>query len=133
MITLVCGGRDWSDRAAIYAPLLSIQRRPSTSRFRLIHGGARGADAIAASIVADWDWDIIEFRADWECYGKAAGPRRNQTMLKVGRPHLVLAFWDGKSRGTLDMISRATRAGVPVRIFPSTPTPGAMGREEPHG
>jgi hypothetical protein len=61
---------------------------------------------------------VAVFPADWETHGRAAGPIRNQAMLDEGKPYLVIAFWDGKSKGTLDMISRATRAGVPVKIVP---------------
>ena len=56
--------------------------------------------------------------ADWKKHGRAAGPIRNQQMLDEGKADVVVALWDGKSRGTLDMIQRATEAGVPVRILP---------------
>jgi hypothetical protein len=52
------------------------------------------------------------FPADWEKYGKAAGPIRNQQILVEGKPDLVVAFQGG--RGTANMVSRAQQAGVPV-------------------
>lgn len=43
-----------------------------------------------------------------------AGFIRNQQMLDEGKPDAILACWDGRSRGTLDMMNRARRAKVPV-------------------
>lgn len=56
------------------------------------------------------------FYADWDIHGKAAGPIRNREM--VAEAHVLLAFWDGKSRGTLSAIREAVKAGVDVRIYP---------------
>ena len=55
--------------------------------------------------------------ADWDRHGKGAGPIRNRAMAKSGADR-CLAFWDGESRGTLDMITVATKHGIPVRIVP---------------
>ena len=53
-----------------------------------------------------------KFKADWETFGKAAGPIRNQEMLVLSMPELVVAFPGG--RGTEDMIKRSKKAGVEV-------------------
>lgn len=83
----------------------------------LIHGGCPGPDIWAARFVVDHDWcPHLQFKADWKRWGKAAGFMRNQQMLDEGKPDLVIAFWDGYSRGTLHMIQLATRAGVPVDV-----------------
>jgi hypothetical protein len=58
---------------------------------------------------------VIEFPADWDTHGKAAGFMRNQ--LIVDNCDKVTAFWDGKSKGTLDTITRAVKAGKTVVIF----------------
>jgi hypothetical protein len=50
--------------------------------------------------------------ADWFSHGKAAGPIRNQEMLAMEAPALVVAFPGG--RGTADMVRRARKAGVDV-------------------
>ncbi len=47
---------------------------------------------------------------------KAAGPRRNQ--LIVARCTDVIAFWDGKSPGTLDTIRKAMKAGKSCAVYP---------------
>lgn len=55
----------------------------------------------------------LNYPADWEKHGRAAGPIRNEKMLIVGTPDMVLAFPGG--RGTADMIRKAEAAGLPVR------------------
>lgn len=106
MKLLVCGGRDYADRARVYATLDKLC--PS----EVIQGGARGADRLAL----DWANSRLirsqTFTADWERHGKGAGPIRNQTMIDQGRPDAVLAFPGG--RGTADMVRRARAAGVRV-------------------
>ena len=54
--------------------------------------------------------------SNWDVDGRAAGPIRNNIMLK-GADRLV-AFWNGKSKGTLDAIKQATKLGLPVFIVP---------------
>lgn len=118
MIILACGCRDWTDARAIGRELERIEVQEPVHEFRLIHGKSRGADVLAWAEARALGWIVEGYAADWLARGKAAGPIRNQRMLDEGKPDLVLAFWDGKSTGTLDMIKRATQAGVPVRIVP---------------
>ncbi len=59
--------------------------------------------------------DMI-FKADWDAHGKAAGPIRNKTM--IDKADGLIAFWDGKSRGTKNCIECATDKGIPVLIIP---------------
>lgn len=111
MKVLVCGGRDYKDKDHVFSALDELKQSLSG----LISGGAPGADTFA------WDWawangfHCERFMADWKKHGRAAGPIRNQTMLDVGRPDLVLAFPGG--RGTFDMVNKAKAAGVSVRIL----------------
>jgi hypothetical protein len=57
------------------------------------------------------------FHAEWDDYGKAAGPVRNSKMLKAAGPESYLvAFWDGSSPGTQDAINKAKRLLKPNRI-----------------
>ena len=110
---LVCGDREWTDLAPITRELKRC--RPAV----VIHGGARGADTLAGTAARILKMQVEVFPADWERYGKAAGPMRNQQMLDEGKPDLVLAFHEHleKSKGTKDMIRRAEKAGVPFEIW----------------
>ena len=58
----------------------------------------------------------IVVEADWDTHGKAAGPIRNEKMLRDYTPQGVVAFPGG--RGTAHMVSIAKKAGVPVIVVP---------------
>jgi len=91
----------------------SLSLRDVLSRFVLINGGARGADALAKEWGERKPGVIVDtYYADWKKHGKAAGPIRNAQMLKEGQPNAVVAFPGGK--GTTHMIQIAEKAGVPV-------------------
>ena len=61
------------------------------------------------------------FEAYWDEYGKSAGPIRNRQMLNyaLGAEAIVVAFWDGKSRGTANMINIAKRSNAEVHVITS--------------
>lgn len=108
---IVCGSRHWNDPAPIEAALKAL---PPHSV--VLHGACpTGADALADLLATRRKIRIERFEADWERYGKCAGPLRNAAMLAAGAD-LVLAFWDGASRGTANMIGIARAAGVEVRV-----------------
>ena len=112
---LVCGSRTWTDYEAILEELAFSAEWGDT----IMSGVAPGADAMAIQAAKEiGGMKYVEFPADWKKHGRAAGPIRNQQMLDEGKPDMVIAFWDGESRGTLDMIGRAVRAGYEVRIIP---------------
>ena len=59
------------------------------------------------------------FKPEWKRYGRAAGPIRNKEMLKYAEEEtpIVVAFWDGTSRGTKNMISVAQNDGAEVHVI----------------
>jgi hypothetical protein len=107
---LVCGGRDFTDRDRVFVALDRIVAFHPVAL--LIQGGARGADKLAGEWAARQGIPVEEFPAQWDLYGRAAGPIRNAQMLRESHPDVVVAF-PGKG-GTADMVKRATAAGVPV-------------------
>jgi hypothetical protein len=112
---LVCGGRTYGDkpyqRRKIYQTLDAYRDRIVISV--LIEGECQtGADFHAKKWAERNDIQVLPFKADWDAYGRAAGPRRNQQMLEEGLPDRVLAFPGGP--GTRDMVERAETAGVHV-------------------
>ena len=73
------------------------------SDIHIIHGGARGADSLAARYAKEKQLQVKVFKADWELYGKSAGFRRNVEMhdfLKTKEDRMCICFWDGESHGT---------------------------------
>ena len=130
MIVLVCGGRDFDDMVLVHDTLDELARTQVVTG--IIHGGATGADHHAGIWAHTRRRGETVFRADWQTHGRKAGPLRNQELLDVGKPALVVAFPGG--RGTADMVRRAEKAGVRVmkiddRSVRSNGTPD----EEKHG
>ena len=109
---LVCGSRHYCNYRKIFTRLASMDIS------LVIAGGARGADTLAVRAAKECGVAYVEYRADWERYGKKAGPIRNQKMLDLGKPDFVLAFHDDieSSKGTKDMVSRVKKAGIPFEV-----------------
>ena len=109
MRVLVCGGRDYDDRATMQRELIGL---PLDSV--IVHGDAHGADRLAADIAPELSHGYITeaHPADWKKHGRAAGPIRNQERLDSGID-FVIACPGG--RGTADMVRRARKAGIEVR------------------
>lgn len=113
MRVLICGGRDWKDRGAIFNYLKQFPRDTT-----VIEGGQKGADTLARYAGFDLGFDVITFWANWRRWRNAAGPRRNGRMLREGKPDRIGAFPTAQSKGTYDMIERAENAGIPVDVWP---------------
>jgi predicted Rossmann-fold nucleotide-binding protein len=108
MKILVCGGRDFTNKKALYEALDVGSQ--GAEEVLIIHGGAKGADSLAQQWADEKGWPCQYFPADWDKNGTAAGPMRNQKMLDVGKPDLVVAFPGG--RGTTDMKKRTLKMNM---------------------
>lgn len=108
MKVLICGGRNYND----YETLEKILDSYPIST--IICGGASGADTMAEFYGRMKDNVKVEvYQADWEKYGKSAGPRRNRKMLDDNPDvELVIAFPGG--RGTHNMIDYAASKNIKV-------------------
>lgn len=127
MKVLVCGGRDYSDKAKVFEVLDYIDQNRSKIRL-VIHGAATGADALGKEWAKDrgveddpypalWDWleapnAVIKRSKAGKLYNANAGPDRNAKMLALGKPDAVVAFPGGS--GTANMIEKARQACVRV-------------------
>lgn len=110
MRALVCGDRNWTNRARLDW-VLGIMNVTA-----VIEGEAKGADTMAREWADAHQTLVHPFPADWAKYGKSAGPVRNREMLSIGKPERVIAFHNDikNSKGTANMIEQAKRSGVPV-------------------
>lgn len=126
MRILVCGDRNYTDWAAFEEELREwLIEEPhcwincaKPSEITIIEGGARGVDTLAKEFAIKYGMAVKEYPADWDKYGKAAGPIRNKQMLDEGKPDLVIAFLNSQhSRGTKNMIEQATKAGIEVKVI----------------
>lgn len=121
MKILVCGGRDFQDREKIHEILKEyLYLKPDLT---IIQGGQVttdwktgrkwGADYLAKKWAEANDVSVLEFKANWNKYGKPAGMIRNQQMLDEGNPDIVIAFKGGN--GTADMVKRSKAQDKEVR------------------
>ncbi len=83
-------------------------------RIIILSGGCKGADLLGERFALENGFDIERYPAEWEKYGKSAGPRRNQKMAQIC--DYVICFWDGKSSGTQSMLNFAKLYNKPLRI-----------------
>lgn len=125
MRVLVCGSRGWRAYLPIRDRLFELP-----PRCEVLHGAAEGADLIAASTAFMMGHDVRAFPAKWKKLGKRAGIIRNLEMLDQD-PDLVLAFWDGKSRGTLHTITEARKRGIPVEVHGGAEAEGRAPQSKP--
>lgn len=110
----IVGGRDFPDLAQVQLFVQRLaQRRPDVV---IISGGARGVDTVAAAEARLLGLTVREYLPDYETYGKAAPFKRNTDI--VNDADVLVAFWDGVSRGTADSVQKAKDRGIRVQVFP---------------
>jgi hypothetical protein len=105
---LVCGDRHYTDYSTIFEYLRSF------SDITVISGGCRGADTLVVMVAKELGFTYRVYSANWAKYGKRAGIIRNQLMIDMEKPVLVIAFHDNidASKGTADMLKRARYSGI---------------------
>lgn len=112
---IIAGSRDFHDYAFVERVLMTyLGRFIGKVEILIITGGARGVDALGARFARAHNLQLKVVPADWDAYGPSAGPRRNEQMARMAG--FLIAFWDGKSRGTRNMIQTAYRFGLRVKV-----------------
>jgi predicted Rossmann fold nucleotide-binding protein DprA/Smf involved in DNA uptake len=86
----------------------------------VVSGGARGADTLGERYARERGLQCLVMKADWDVLGKRAGYVRNRDMAIVS--DMLIAFWDGKSKGTKHMIDLALEKGLKVFVYPTVRT-----------
>lgn len=114
MRIIVAGGRDFGDYSLMQMKLDKILSRLDRNDITIISGGCKGADSIAETYAIFSGIKFVKFPANWDKHGKSAGPIRNKKMAEQADG--LVAFWDGKSRGTKNMIDEARKAGLKIRV-----------------
>lgn len=113
---LVAGSRSWTDSRTIRDVLEPYRGRGAV----LVHGDSRGADKIAAAIWSRWNEQVEPHPADWDRWGKTAGPRRTTEMVAQGA-NVCLTFTVDGSRDTEHALALARNASIPVQEFTQHP------------
>jgi len=112
MVIAVVGSRSFNNRELAFR---TLDKYIGNRGHSIITGGAHGADAIAEEWAKSRGVQVQVLPAEWEKYGRSAGPRRNTEIVK--RCQAVIAFWDGKSPGTRDSIRKAQAQGKRVIVI----------------
>ena len=107
---IIAGGRDFINRGVLERVL---QRY--TDIDTVISGCAQGADTLGAEWAAKNHIPLQTFPAYWNIYGKSAGFIRNAEMGE--HADALIAFWDGKSKGTAHMIQTMRRNGKTYDVY----------------
>jgi len=81
----------------------------------IVSGGADGIDTLAQRYAQEHGLLLKEFLPEYSRYGKSAAYIRNTEIVKYA--HMVLAFWDGKSKGTADTVIKCYQLNKLVEIF----------------
>lgn len=108
MKLIIAGGRDFDNEELMLKSLNWYQIT------EVVCGKAKGADSLGEKLANKFQIPVVAFPADWEKNGKAAGPIRNVEMGNYA--DALIAFWDGKSKGTKHMIDYMKKLGKPVKV-----------------
>ena len=110
MKTIIAGSRNIENANAVQEAIME-------SKFAItevVSGGAVGIDQLGEDWARRNNVRMTRFMPEWTTYGKAAGIIRNGQMAKYA--DALIAVWDGKSRGTKNMIDEAKKLGLKVYV-----------------
>ena len=113
---IIAGGRDFADYEELecFVSLVLTVHYLDGHDVEIVSGGARGADRLGEKYAKEMNLPVKVFPADWGTHGKSAGYLRNKTMAEYA--DVLIAFWDGESRGTKHMIDLANKAKLAVHV-----------------
>lgn len=124
---IIAGSRDFADYSTLsniaehILRLYVYKKGFEPEDIEIISGGAKGADILGERYGYVYGYKTKRFPANWDLYGKSAGYIRNKEMAKYASYKkgygALIAFWDGKSKGTKNMISIAKEYGLKVFIY----------------
>lgn len=112
MKVCIAGSRDFCD----YDSLCKVMKRAfGDKQIIIISGHAKGADELGERFANENNLLLDIYPADWRLYRNRAGAIRNAEMAQVS--DCLVAFWDGESRGTKNMIKNMKKLKKPVLIY----------------
>lgn len=122
---IIAGSRDFDDFPKLMNSCIDIlfkitKQYNDLDKIRIVSGAARGADRLGEQYAKVAGYEVSRFVPDWDGLGKRAGYVRNAEMAKYavadGSYGVLIAFWDGKSKGTKHMIDLAEKNDLEVHI-----------------
>lgn len=118
---IIAGGRDFTDGTLLERTADKILN-PLAKEYKItiVSGKAKGADTKGEQYGRKRGYHIAEYPADWNTHGKRAGYLRNKEMAVFASADdaygILIAFWDGVSRGTKLMIDLAKEYGLEIHV-----------------
>lgn len=112
MKVIIAGGRDFNDYNTLRDYCDAILANQTD--VEIVSGNATGADALGERYAKERGYKVSLYPAKWEQHGKKAGILRNTVMASFS--DALIAFWDGRSKGTAHMIDIAKEKNLKVRI-----------------
>lgn len=122
MRVIIAGGRDFQNYNLLEDSVFDIIDQNLDlihSPVEIVCGKAKGADTLGELLALTYNLKLAYFPADWDKLGKRAGYIRNKEMALYAKEDYgtLIAFWDGKSKGTKHMIDLATKEGLKIYII----------------
>lgn len=111
---IIAGCRDFDDYELLKEKCDDFLQDEKKEDVIIISGHASGADALGERYAQERGFQLETYPADWKAHGRAAGSIRNARMASAA--NALIAFWDGKSRGTKNMIETATKHNLKVAV-----------------
>jgi ABC-type sugar transport system substrate-binding protein len=113
---IITGSRTWTCRTLAHRVIARMVARHG--KVTVLVGDASGVDTAFADAASEAGCKVLLFSADWEKYGKGAGPRRNAEMVAAGADFAIAVHKSlARSRGTKDAVRRCLAAGIPVWLI----------------
>lgn len=113
---IIAGGRNFNDYPFLRDKCnILLSQKMNTHNVIIISGTCRGADLLGEQYARENNLPVYRYPANWKEYGKTAGYLRNRKMAEEA--DALVAFWDGKSRGTANMITLARGRQLQIRII----------------
>ena len=122
---IIAGSRDFTDYEKLKRETDNILQKHvflkglfNDCKIEIVCGMARGADLLGKRYAEEKGYLVKCFPAKWDLYGKCAGYMRNEDMAQYASAKkgygALIAFWDGKSKGTKHMVDLANEYGLKV-------------------
>ncbi len=114
MYIAIVGSRSFSDYELFTEKMIELLVVNTIMPTKIISGGAKGVDTLAEQFAEQFNIPTEIIKPDWTL-GRGAGMIRNSEIIK--NANVVVAFWDGKSKGTADSINKAKRGNKILYII----------------
>ena len=112
MKIIIAGSRNFNDYQKLHKFCDNILQ--DQTNIEIVSGTYKGADQLGEHYAAEKGFPITQFPPDWKRYRKAAGYKRNEQMAAFA--DTLIAFWDGKSKGTKHMVDLAKSSNLKILI-----------------